>query len=62
MKEKEGIIMPPLYVRNMMGDEPPDCSKVSWILTIDGLVKNPLKFRWPELMELPSIERKVPLV
>ncbi len=54
--------MSPLYIRNMMGDEPLDCSKVSWILTMDGLVKKPIEFRWPELMELPSIERKAPLV
>jgi len=45
----------------MMGDKPPDYSEESWILTIDGLVKNPLEFRWPELMGLPSVERKAPL-
>jgi len=53
--------MSSLYVVNMMGDKPPDYSEEPWILTIDGLVKNPLEFRWPELMELPSVERKVPL-
>jgi DMSO/TMAO reductase YedYZ molybdopterin-dependent catalytic subunit len=48
-------------VVNMMGDGPPDYSEASWILTIDGLVKNPLEFRWPELIHLPFDERKVPL-
>jgi len=54
-------IMSSLYVVNMMGDKPPDSSEESWILTIDGLVENPLELRWPTLMEFPSVERKVPL-